>query len=80
MWRTPPGQTPAPVIGHQRRVKPFNDALPRPYHLWTLARFLKDAGMTRVNPIVGASTPIIKFEDPQGPTQCDLNVNDLGGW
>ena len=36
--------------------------------------------MTQVSPIIGASTPIIKFEDENGKRECDMNVNDLGGW
>lgn len=30
--------------------------------------------------VVSATTPIVKFVDPAGGLDCDVNVNDLGGW
>lgn len=31
--------------------------------------------------IAAASTPIVKFKDAFGSgSECDVNVNDLGGW
>jgi len=30
--------------------------------------------------IVSATTPIVKFKDPSAKMECDVNVNDLGGW
>ncbi len=36
--------------------------------------------MTKVSPIIGATTPIVKFKDPETDRDCDMNVNGLGGW
>jgi hypothetical protein len=38
-------------------------------------------GMTDVFGIYNANTPIVKFVPPgREREECDINVNDLGGW
>ncbi|WVQ65803.1 uncharacterized protein L199_003981 [Kwoniella botswanensis] len=64
----------------RRSVPPAIRELPRCYYTYDLANCLRDAGMREVQPIPGASTPIVKFKDPTGKMECDINVNDLGGW
>ncbi|ORY28462.1 hypothetical protein BCR39DRAFT_202078 [Naematelia encephala] len=54
--------------------------LPPVYNLRSVARVLWSIGMVDCLPIVHASTPIIKFKDASNGQECDLNVNDLGGW
>ncbi|OCF54937.1 hypothetical protein L486_07593 [Kwoniella mangroviensis CBS 10435] len=64
----------------RRSVPPAIRELPRCYYTYDLANCLRDSGMREVQPIPGASTPIVKFKDPTGKMECDINVNDLGGW
>ncbi|WRT67792.1 uncharacterized protein IL334_004766 [Kwoniella shivajii] len=81
LWRQQPGSGPISKDYSGRRSVPLAiNTLPRCYHTYTLADCLRRAGMQAVQPIPGASTPIVKFMDPQGKLECDINVNDLGGW
>ena len=80
VWQIPSGQKPPPTTAPLGLGKTFNTALSRAYHLKTLTSVLLDAGMTSAEYITGASTPIVKFSDPTGLKECDLSVNDLGGW
>jgi DNA polymerase sigma len=45
-----------------------------------LERNLQDIGMTATEAILHANTPIVKFRYPRANLECDINVNDLGGW
>lgn len=41
---------------------------------------MRSLGMYKVESIK-ATTPIVKFSGgPRSRMQCDINVNDLGGW
>jgi len=44
-----------------------------------LASVLRKGGMRNCRVISFATTPIVKFYSPSG-LQCDIGVNDLGGW
>lgn len=43
-------------------------------------RELAKIGMRETMPIISATTPIVKFKESSGRMECDINVNDLGGW
>ena len=80
MWNTPPGE---PLIPRRRRTpgpRPAFRQLPRVYKLRDLASELSELGMRGAQAILGASTPIVKFTDESHGVECDVNVNDLGGW
>ena len=78
LWRVPPGG-PTSKLGSRNNLPPIQ-GVPRVYHLYKLADALRSAGMDMVQPVVHASAPIVKFRDPVTGKNCDLNVNDLGGW
>ncbi|WVF69164.1 hypothetical protein IAT40_003939 [Kwoniella sp. CBS 6097] len=82
LWRQPPDTPSLPSNGNGRRNVPTHIAgLPRIYHTYALAECLRYAGMRDVQPIPGASTPIVKFTEIGPETlECDINANDLGGW
>lgn len=50
--------------------------------MWKFTAVLRQIGMSDVNCIRHASTPIIKFKTSKTGIKldCDVNVNDLGGW
>lgn len=50
------------------------------YDLRAVVPLLRRSGFTEVVGIYNATTPIAKFRDPMGKFDCDINVNDLGGW
>jgi hypothetical protein len=84
LWTTPPGQKDAQHNGSG--VSGRAPALPRPnlppiYDLRSLVGVLRRMGMSNVFGIYNASTPIVKFVPPgEEREECDINVNDLGGW
>ncbi|WWC70744.1 uncharacterized protein I206_104695 [Kwoniella pini CBS 10737] len=83
LWRQPPNSnipSKKPDTYGRRSVPPQITALPRCYHTYDLANSLRASGMREVQPIAAASTPIVKFKDTQGVIECDINMNDLGGW
>ncbi|WVW84643.1 hypothetical protein I302_106677 [Kwoniella bestiolae CBS 10118] len=84
LWRQPADGTansnPTRAMNGRRSVPPPISELPRCYYTYDLASCLREAGMREVQPIPSASTPIVKFKDPTGKMECDINVNDLGGW
>ncbi|WWC62545.1 uncharacterized protein I303_105141 [Kwoniella dejecticola CBS 10117] len=83
LWRQSPGaEGPVKNLNNagRRSVPPQISGLPRCYYTYDLADCLRRAGMREVQPIAAASTPIVKFKDPQGIIECDINMNDLGGW
>lgn len=45
-----------------------------------LVIILRQNGYRDVQGIPAATTPIVKFRDAAGDFDCDINVNDLGGW
>jgi DNA polymerase sigma len=44
-----------------------------------VAKVLKSAGMKRVEAILTARVPIVKFVDPQTAINCDINSNHVLG-
>ncbi|WVQ82953.1 hypothetical protein IAT38_005089 [Cryptococcus sp. DSM 104549] len=82
-WRVPPGADGGGPLATQGRRPKRIAGLPLVYDTFKVANCLRAAGMGKVQPIVGASTPINKFEVSLrgwGALQCDINTNDLGGW
>jgi len=88
LWRKPPTSsqlqsgisTPASGRSARGRVAP-NENLPRVYDIGRVAQTLRySAFMDQVQPIHGASCPIVKFVEPEAGMSCDINVNDMGGW
>ncbi|WVR06353.1 hypothetical protein IAU60_003384 [Kwoniella sp. DSM 27419] len=80
LWRTPPETTPAKSTSRSRVPQRIGE-LPDLYHTYTLANCLRAAYQREVQPIPAASTPIVKFVDSGSEAlDCDINVNDLGGW
>lgn len=84
LWRVPPGETPLGKSRSQRSYRPPN-TLPGVYDLYRLSGLLRNMGMHGVTTIRGANTPIVKFKVANFDSQtkdleCDINVNDLGGW
>ncbi|OCF43574.1 hypothetical protein I317_02592 [Kwoniella heveanensis CBS 569] len=82
LWRQPPDTPSLPSNGNARRNVPTPiQGLPQVYHTYALATCLRNAGMQEVQPIPGASTPIVKFKATGSEAlECDINANDLGGW
>ncbi|OXB37463.1 hypothetical protein J007_02836 [Cryptococcus neoformans] len=78
-WRTPPGEPPSTPVSHKRNNNPTPlKHLPEVYDTFSMAECLREAGFEDVESIAAASTPINKFK--YRDQECDLNVNDLGGW
>ena len=50
------------------------------YDLRAVVPLLRRAAFTDVQGIFHATTPIVKFRDQRAGLDCDINVNDLGGW
>ncbi|OZJ01702.1 hypothetical protein BZG36_05268 [Bifiguratus adelaidae] len=49
------------------------------YNMNVIAEILRQAGMTKVIPISGATVPIVKFNDPESNLACDINTNNVNG-
>ena len=54
--------------------------MPKVYTMYALESQLRQMGMINTQAIAHAATPIVKFVDEVENTECDINVNDLGGW
>ena len=82
VWRSPPGTETELVPSRRRGPVEHIRSLPQVYRLWDLAGALTRNGLRNAVAITGATTPIVKFKsiDGDGILECDLNVNDLGGW
>jgi hypothetical protein len=63
-----------------RRYRPPPKNLSAIHDIRQLATILRQDGYRDVQGIPAASTPIVKFRDANGGFDCDINVNDLGGW
>ncbi|KAK3825055.1 MAG: hypothetical protein J3Q66DRAFT_99847 [Benniella sp.] len=55
-----------------QQSEPYND-------MTKVAKVLKSAGMKRVEAILTARVPIVKFVDPQTTISCDINSNHVLG-
>jgi hypothetical protein len=80
-WRVKPGEVP-PAIKRSARSYQAPDNLPKVYDMWKFSAVLRQIGMQEVVCIRHASTPIIKFKTTNTGVKldCDVCVNDLGGW
>lgn len=63
-----------------RGYKPLSPKLSPVHDIRQLVNILRQMDYRDVQGIPGATTPIVKFRDPSHGFDCDLNVNDLGGW
>ena len=80
-WRVKPGEAPL-AIKRSARSYQAPDNFPKVYDMWKFSAVLRQIGMQEVNCIRHASTPIIKFKSTNTGVKldCDVCVNDLGGW
>lgn len=80
LWRIPPSE--GTKVSSPRSIE-ANSKLDAIYDLRNVVRVLRQQGFRDVIGIYGASTPIVKFKTDApdgGSMECDLNINDLGGW
>lgn len=78
-WSVPPEEPlPKDRKGKSKtKLHPLN--VPTVYNMRRLADYLRAGGMNNVQPVSFATTPIVKFQTWSN-IQCDITVNDLGGW
>lgn len=78
-WRTPFGEPLNTLASHKcNNISTPLKHLSEVYDTFSVAERLREADFEDVESIAAASTPInkSKYRDQE----CDLNVNDLGGW
>ncbi|ORX40051.1 hypothetical protein BD324DRAFT_679114 [Kockovaella imperatae] len=84
LWRVGSETRLNPTQNQSRMVRAPIQALPPVYNLRRLHDVIGELGMINIYCIHAASTPIVKFTDRGGISRkvwdCDINVNDLGGW
>ncbi|WVO12553.1 hypothetical protein L204_100156 [Cryptococcus depauperatus] len=79
LWRRLPDESAQNPVDYRRDyIPPPIEGLPGVYDTYNMQDTLVAAGFEHVETIAAASTPINKFIYQN--LQCDLNVNDLGGW
>ena len=81
LWK---GSTSEGTVTSSSKRYDFNPKLDPIYDLHNVVMQLRRAGYRDVIGIYGATTPIAKFKAGSlasgDEKECDLNVNDLGGW
>lgn len=84
LWKVAPGE-PIPAKNRSQRSYRPPSNLPGVYDLYKVSGILRNMGMDGVIVIRGANTPIVKFkagsiDGSRKDLECDININDLGGW
>lgn len=78
LWRVS-GVRPNAQHSSNQRLQP-DPKVPQLYDVEWLARFMRNSAGMLYPKSIPATTPIVKFQVRNTDLECDINVNDLGGW